>query len=138
MEVALIENLQREDLNPLEEAQAYQRLVDSLSITQDELSRRLGKSRPHIANYIRLLQLPTEVQKLVETKEISMGHARTLLGLKKKELAVKVSEQIVKQALNVRQTEALVQQMNEGVPRETKQKQPASPCLLYTSDAADE
>lgn len=129
MEVALIENLQREDLNPLEEAHAYQRLVDSLGITQDELSKRLGKSRPHIANYIRLLQLPTEVQKLVETKEISMGHARTLLGLKKKELAVKVSEQIVKQALNVRQTEALVQQMNEGVPRETKQKQPASPFL---------
>lgn len=84
MEVALIENLQREDLNPVEEAQAYQKLMEHLEITQEELASRVGKSRPHIANHIRLLQLPKPLLELLSNGLLSMGHGRALLGLKKK------------------------------------------------------
>lgn len=82
MELALLENLQREDLTPIEEATAYQLLMDKLDMTQEQLATRLGKSRPHIANYVRLLQLPEEIQTLISTNELSMGHGRTLVGLK--------------------------------------------------------
>lgn len=83
-EIALLENLQREDLSPLEEAEAYASLLDHLSVTQEELAKRLGKSRPHIANHLRLLTLPDEVQKLIADGKLSMGHGRTLLSLKNK------------------------------------------------------
>ncbi|WP_102348071.1 ParB/RepB/Spo0J family partition protein [Bacillus sp. Marseille-P3661] len=123
MELALIENLQREDLNPVEEAQAYQTLIEQLKLTQEELSKRLGKSRPHIANHIRLLTLPAPVQTLISKGELTMGHGRTLLGLKNKENIVPLAEKIKKENLNVRQVEQLVQRLNETVPRETKKPQ---------------
>ncbi|MCM3239624.1 ParB/RepB/Spo0J family partition protein [Heyndrickxia oleronia] len=120
MEFAVLENLQREDLTPIEEANAYQMLIEKLHLTQEELSKRLGKSRPHIANHLRLLALPEKVQDLITAGKLSMGHGRTLLGLKNKDKYQAVVEKIIKDGLNVRQLEKLVQQLNEDVPRETK------------------
>ncbi|UAL52319.1 ParB/RepB/Spo0J family partition protein [Metabacillus dongyingensis] len=122
MELALLENLQREDLSPIEEAGAYQSLLDHLHITQEELAKRLGKSRPHIANHLRLLSLPDTIQTLISEGKISMGHGRTLLGLKKKDKLKALADKIMIEQLNVRQVELLVQQLNENVPRETKKK----------------
>ncbi|KZZ85438.1 ParB/RepB/Spo0J family partition protein [Bacillus sp. SJS] len=114
MELGLLENLQREDLTPVEEAQAYQSLLDELNITQEELAKRLGKSRPHIANHLRLLTLPAAIQTMINEGKLSMGHGRTILGLKKKEKYQLLAEKIIKEQLNVRQTEILVQQLNES------------------------
>lgn len=122
-EIALLENLQREDLSPLEEAEAYASLLDHLSVTQEELAKRLGKSRPHIANHLRLLTLPDEVQKLIADGTLSMGHGRTLLSLKNKKKLAPLVKKVVDEGLNVRQVEKLVQQLNENVPRETKKKE---------------
>lgn len=122
MEIALIENLQREDLTPIEEAQAYQTLIEKLKLTQDELAKRLGKSRPHIANFIRILSLPNQVIQLISDGELSMGHGRTLLALKNREKLMPLVEKIKKEQLNVRQLENLINQINENVSRETKSK----------------
>ncbi|WP_163102547.1 ParB/RepB/Spo0J family partition protein [Peribacillus alkalitolerans] len=122
MELAVLENLQREDLTPIEEAIAYQSLLDKLSLTQEELAKRLGKSRPHITNHIRLLSLPTDIQDLISEGKISMGHGRALLGLKKKTQLKLIVEKIVKDELNVRQLEQLIQQVNSNVSRETEKK----------------
>lgn len=122
MELAILENLQREDLTPIEEAEAYQKLMEALNLTQEQLAFRLGKSRPHIANHVRLLALPQNVRKLISDKELSMGHGRTLLGLRSKKLIPETAEKVVKENLNVRQLENLVQRLNEDVPRETIEK----------------
>lgn len=122
MELAILENLQREDLTPIEEAEAYQKLMEALNLTQEQLAFRLGKSRPHIANHVRLLALPENVRKLISDKELSMGHGRTLLGLRSKKLIPETAEKVVKENLNVRQLENLVQRLNEDVPRETIEK----------------
>jgi ParB family chromosome partitioning protein len=119
MELALLENLQREDLTPIEEAQAYQSLIEHLDLTQEQLAKRLGKSRPHIANHIRLLSLPETVRMLISEGKLSMGHGRALLGLRKKEKLNTIVEKILKEQLNVRQLEHLVNQLNENVSRET-------------------
>ncbi len=115
MELAVLENLQREDLTPIEEAAAYQMLMDRLHITQEELAKRLGKSRPHIANHVRLLTLPAEIQQYISDGKISMGHGRTLLGLKDKKKIKPLADKVIKEHLNVRQLEQLVQQFNENV-----------------------
>lgn len=120
MEMAVLENLQREDLTPIEEASAYQLLIEKLNITQDELAKKLGKSRPHIANHIRLLSLPPKIQQLISEGKITMGHGRALLGLRKKDSIPAVVDKIMKDGLNVRQLEQLIQQLNEHVSRETK------------------
>lgn len=120
MEFAILENLQREDLTPIEEAEAYQSLMENLGLTQEQLAFRLGKSRPHIANHVRLLSLPEKVRNYITVGKISMGHGRTLLGLRKKEQISLVAERVLREGLNVRQLEKLVQTMNEDVPRETK------------------
>ncbi|WP_108672271.1 ParB/RepB/Spo0J family partition protein [Peribacillus acanthi] len=122
MELAVLENLQREDLTPIEEAIAYQSLLDKLSLTQEELAKRLGKSRPHITNHIRLLSLPIDIQDLISEGKISMGHGRALLGLKKKTQLKLIVDKIVKEELNVRQLEHLIQQINTNVSRETVKK----------------
>ena len=122
MEVAILENLQREDLTPIEEAEAYSSLIDNLNFTQDALAKRLGKSRPHIANHIRLLQLPEDVRQLMNEGVLSMGHGRALLGLKDKGRIAEVAQKVIAQSLNVRQLESLVHQVNEGVSHETKEK----------------
>ncbi|WP_409296367.1 ParB/RepB/Spo0J family partition protein [Peribacillus sp. SCS-26] len=124
MELALLENLQREDLNPLEEAMAYQTLLEKLDLTQEELSKRLGKSRPHIANHIRLLSLPAEIQDLISEGKISMGHGRALLSLKDKSLIPQAAGKCLKEGMNVRQLEGMINGLNEDVPRETEKKKP--------------
>ncbi|MCM3164408.1 ParB/RepB/Spo0J family partition protein [Metabacillus litoralis] len=124
MELALLENLQREDLSPIEEAQAYQKLMEHLGLTQEALAKRLGKSRPHIANHVRLLTLPEQIQQLIAEGKLSMGHGRTLLGLKNKEKLNALVEKIIREHLNVRQLEQLIQQLNSNVSRETKKKKP--------------
>lgn len=120
MELAVLENLQREDLTPIEEATAYQTLMDKLGFTQEQLAKRLGKSRPHIANHLRLLALPIHIQRFITDGKISMGHGRALLGLKNKDKITQVAEHTIKKGLNVRQLERLIQQMNGNVSRETK------------------
>lgn len=122
MELAILENLQREDLTPIEEAEAYQKLMEALNLTQEQLAFRLGKSRPHIANHVRLLALPENVRTLISDKKLSMGHGRTLLGLRSKKLIPETAAKVVKENLNVRQLENLVQRLNEDVPRETIEK----------------
>lgn len=120
-ELALLENLQREDLTPIEEAQAYANLMKSYQMTQDELAKKLGKSRPHIANLVRLLQLPIQVTALINNGELSMGHGRALLGLKAKDKLQAVVKKVQKEQLNVRQIEQLIQQLNEKEPKQKKQ-----------------
>lgn len=124
IEIAVIENLQREDLSPLEEAEAYSLLMNKLALTQAEVADRMGKSRPYIANYIRLLSLPEEVKEMVNEGNLSMGQARTLLGLKDKNLLVPLAQEVLSEHLTVRQLEERVQQLNgqmESAP-ETKKK----------------
>jgi ParB family chromosome partitioning protein len=108
LERALVENLQRADLGPLEEAAAYQRLVDEYSLTQDEVAARIGKDRSTIANAIRLLKLPPAVRQLVEDDKLSMGHARALLGLEEPAAIERAARAVVDKQLSVRATESLV------------------------------
>ncbi|WP_300591777.1 ParB/RepB/Spo0J family partition protein [uncultured Lactobacillus sp.] len=122
MEVAVLENLQREDLTPLEEAQAYEMLQKNLGLTQAEVSKRLGKSRPYIANYLRLLTLPQKTKRLLQRGELSMGQARTLLGLKDKDSIDDLARKVVKNGITVRQLESLVAKLNE---KENKPKKKA-------------
>lgn len=111
LEIALIENIHREDLTPMEEAEAYQRLMNDFSHTQDALAQAVGKSRSHVANMLRLLSLPEEVKSMVDDKLISAGHARALIGL---DNAEELAHQVVKKDLSVRQTEKLAQSAREG------------------------
>ena len=108
LERALVENLQRADLGPLEEAAAYQRLVDEYELTQDEIANRIGKDRSTIANAIRLLKLPPGARQLVEDERLSMGHARALLGLDDAGEIERAAKNVVEKQMSVRQTEALV------------------------------
>ena len=104
LEVALIENLQREDLNPLEEAEAYKRLLSEFQYTQEELSKVVGKSRSHVANMMRLLDLPTDIKQLVENKELTIGHARALLNAQNPS---ELANEIIEKGLSVRQAEKM-------------------------------
>lgn len=113
MEIALLENLQREDLTPIEEATAYDNLLTELKITQEELSKRLGKSRSHIANMMRLLSLPEQVIAYINNGELSMGHGRALLSVKNEDQLLELVAKIRKEKLNVRQVEQLIQQINK-------------------------
>ncbi len=124
MEMALVENLQREDLNPMEAALAYRRLIDEFDLTQEEVAVRVGRSRPAISNTMRLLTLPEPVQMAVASGEISEGHARALLGLKDPEEVIRLSQEISAQDLSVRATEQAVRNIESGVSRETKRKTP--------------
>ena len=117
-ELALVENLQREDLNPIEEAMAYEALATEYSLTQEEISQRIGRSRSAITNSLRLLGLPEDVKDLVADNEISAGHARTLLGLKDKEKYNEAIHLIITKELSVRDTEKLVKKMNNAKPAE--------------------
>ena len=107
LEFAIVENVQRQDLNPIEEARGYQRLIDEFSYNQDKLSNFIGKSRSYIANSLRLLSLPDEILLMVEQGSMSAGHGRTLIGLQN---SVDIAKKILQKKLSVRQTEALVKQ----------------------------
>ncbi|MDO4747808.1 MAG: ParB/RepB/Spo0J family partition protein [Eubacteriales bacterium] len=113
MELALIENLQREDLTPIEEAKGYKVLIDTYGISQEQVAQTVGKSRSAIANTMRLLLLPDDVIAMVEGGELSQGHARTLLALENKAMMSAVAEEIVKKGLSVRQVEKLVKDMTK-------------------------
>ncbi|MBC1724096.1 ParB/RepB/Spo0J family partition protein [Listeria seeligeri] len=119
MELSVIENLQREDLSPLEEAESYQFLMKKLGLTQAKLAERVGKSRPYIANFVRLLTLPEEVQVMLRDGTLSAGHGRVLLGLKVKKNIIPTAKKAVAQGLTVRQLEDVVANLNENVSRET-------------------
>src|SRR6056297_389207 len=121
MEVALIENLQREDLNPIEEAHAYKKMIDELEITQQEVAKRVSKSRSTVANTLRLLNLPPSVQEIVSRETISMGHARALLPLDSKK-QTEIAKKIVDEDLSVRKTEELVKKLTEKDSKNKKRK----------------
>ena len=112
MEIALLENIQREDLNVIEEAKAYEKLIQRLGYTQEQLAHRVGKSREHITNLLRLLKLPEDVQEYVVNKQLSMGHVRALLGLKTEAGMRKVAKQAIDQGLSVRKVEQIVKDIN--------------------------
>ena len=121
LEIALVENLQREDLNPIEEAQAYKKLIETVGLTQESLATRVGRDRSYITNYLRLLKLPDDIQDLVKEKRLSTGHARTLLGLTHVDLQRRVARQILSNDLSVRATEVLVRKATSTAPhRPTK------------------
>lgn len=111
-EIALIENIQREDLNPIEEAMAYKTLIEEFKITQERLSKKIGKSRPYIANLLRLLNLSVEVKSLLSEGQISIGHARALLTLENESMQKEIAYKIVDEKLSVRQVEELVKNLS--------------------------
>lgn len=119
LEQALVENLQREDLNPIEEAQAYRRLVDEYQLTQEQIADAVGKDRSSVANFLRLLKLPHEVRANVGAGTLSMGHARALLGLPDEASQLRLSREVVSKSLSVRETEALVKKGTAPVKLKT-------------------
>lgn len=121
--IALIENLQREDLNPVEEAEGYRTLMDSFGLTQDEVSQRVGKSRPVIANALRLLTLPSDVLEMVKLGKISQGHARTLIPVQDKIAIRNLASDIVSKGLSVREVEKLVKRVQDGGKPSSKDKE---------------
>ena len=121
MELGLIENLQREDLNPVEEANGYKVLMDEYGLTQEEVAQRVGKSRPAVANALRLLALPDPVHQLLEEGKLSAGHARAILAAPTGELQKKLAQKVIAEDLSVRQTEALAKRLAAG------EKEPPSP-----------
>ncbi|MBA3926331.1 ParB/RepB/Spo0J family partition protein [Listeria rustica] len=135
MELAVLENLQREDLSVLEEAESYDLLMKNLDMTQAKLADRLGKSRPYIANMVRLLSLPAEVQVMLRDGSLSMGHARALLGLKDKKNIKPVAKKAVAEGFTVRQLEKLVGDLNGNVSRETSKKQEKIPVFIKESES---
>lgn len=133
MEAAILENLQREDLTPLEEAQGYATLMDKLSLTQAEVAQKLGKSRPYIANYLRLLGLPDQIKQLVDNGDLSMGQARTLLGLKDKRQLLSLAKRAVEEGLTVRQLEEIVNRQN-GKTKKKVRRQPQKSIFLRDAE----
>lgn len=120
MQVALIENLQRQDLNPIEEALAYRKLMDGFNMTQEDVSGAVGRSRPAIANSVRLLNLPFSVQDHLAEGRLSVGHARCLLAIESPDAQAKLADHIVEAGLNVRQAERVAKDISTNVSRETK------------------
>jgi ParB family transcriptional regulator, chromosome partitioning protein len=125
MELALVENLQRQDLNPIEAARAYQRLITEFGFTQEGVAQRIGKDRSSVANIARLLNLPTEIQQLIESGALTTGHAKVLLGLPGLEAQVRLARQIMERHLSVRQAEQLASHSTRPQPP-AKRAQPAS------------
>lgn len=121
LEMAIIENVQREHLNPIEQAQAYQRLIDECSLTQDDVAHKIGKDRSTITNIIRLLKLPTTIQQCVRNNEISMGHARSLLAINSEKIQKSLCKKIIKDGLSVRRVEALIKETQEKSKKKKKE-----------------
>ncbi len=125
LELSLIENIQREELNPIEEANAFKRLLEMRDLTQEEVARRVGKERSSITNTLRLLKLPVELQRLVEEEKLSMGHARALLSIDSAEHQISLARQITSKTLSVRETEQLVKRTHDA-PSRAGQSKPQS------------
>ncbi len=125
VEIALIENIQREELNPVETADAFNRLIKDFQLTQEELSKRVGKDRATISNYLRILRLPDEVKTYINNESISIGHAKALLTLENKQKQIEAAKEIVKRGLSVRETEALCKRLSQPLkPKKKKEKLP--------------
>ena len=124
MEISLLENIQRKDLTPIEEASAYQQLIKKLNYTQDQLAKRLGKSRTNVANMLRLLSLPDEVKQMVAEGKLSYGQARTLLALDDEDKIIEVAKKTVKEGLSVRELEKLTTKKEDSgkKPKEGKEE----------------
>jgi ParB family chromosome partitioning protein len=132
LQIALIENIQREDLNPIEEAMAYHQLHDDFQLTQEEISRRVGKERSTVANFLRLLKLPDPVKKLLASGQLSMGHARALLAIESPKKQEQLADRVVRKNLNVRQTEMLA---SESSPKTAEKKEKEKD--VFTRDAEE-
>jgi ParB family transcriptional regulator, chromosome partitioning protein len=116
LELALIENIQREDLNPIEEARAYKKLIDTVGLTQETVAERVGRDRSYVTNYLRLLRLPEDLQELLQAGRLTTGHARALLGAEEVDVQRRIARKIIDQDLSVRATEQLVRQFVERRP----------------------
>lgn len=127
LEMALVENIQREDLDPIEVGLSYQRLMDECHFTQEQLSERVGKKRATIANYVRLLKLPAEVQLGLRSNELSMGHARAIIGIEEEKMCVSVFNRIIAEELSVRQTEELVRKLSKADESKEVHQEPENP-----------
>ena len=114
LELALVENIQRQELNAIEEAHAYKRLIEGFGLTQEVVAQRVGRDRSFITNYLRLLRLPSDIQLLLEEEKISTGHARALLGLEDQDAQRKVAKEIIERSLSVRETERTIKRMITG------------------------
>ena len=134
MEISLLENIQRENLTPIEEAKAYDQLIKKLKYTQEELSKHLGKSRANIANMLRLLSLPGEVQELVNEGKLSYGQARTLLSLEDEESMIELAERTVKEGLSVRELESITAVSKKKKPEKKKKAAKRDP---FTEDVVN-
>jgi ParB family chromosome partitioning protein len=132
LQIALIENIQREDLNPMEEATAYHQLHEEFGLTQEEISRRVGKERSTVANFLRLLKLPESVKKLLASGQLSMGHARALLAVDSAKKQEQLAERVVKRNLSVRQTEVLAAE--KAAPKGEKKEKEKD---VFTRDAEE-
>jgi len=129
LQIALIENIQREDLNPMEEAMAYHQLHEDFGLTQEEIAQRVGKERSTVANFLRLIKLPEAVKKLLASGQLSMGHARALLAVESAKKQEQLAARVVKRNLNVRQTEVLTSPKGEKKPEKEKD--------VFTRDAEE-
>ena len=127
LEIALIENIQRENLNPIEEAQAYKKLIDTVGLTQEALGSRVGRDRSYITNYLRLLRLPDDLQQLVIEGRLSTGHARTILALTHVDLQRRLARKIIDHGLSVRATELLVHKSDEKPAKKSSASQVVDP-----------
>ncbi|WP_025728486.1 ParB/RepB/Spo0J family partition protein [Atopobacter phocae] len=140
IQIAIVENLQREDLSAIEEAKAYRRLMDELHLTQQEVSNKVGKSRSYIANFVRLLSLPLKAQQALESGIITVGHARALIGLKEEEQILHTLELIIKEHWNVRQTEQYLQALSnpeESIKKERTKKEKSPFITAYEEQLMD-
>ncbi len=131
LQIALIENIQREDLNPIEEANAYHQLHEDFGLTQDEIARRVGKERSTVANFLRLLKLPEPVRNLLASGHLSMGHARAILSVSSAKKQEQLAERVVRSNLNVRQTELLAAATASGPAKQERPKD------VFTRDAEE-
>lgn len=139
LELALIENIQRQELNAIEEAHAYKRLIETLGLTQEMVAQRVGRDRTFITNYLRLLRLPDDIQLLVEQEKLTMGHARAILGVDDPEIQRKVAQNIIEQGLSVRETERAIKRIigGESVTQvaETPSKQPQNDANIRAAES---
>ncbi len=132
LEICIIENVQRENLNPIEEADAYGRLMEEFSLTQEQVAKRVGKSRPAVANFLRLRQLPHEIKNEIKTGTLSMGHARALLSAKTEAIMKKAFRSIIEKGLSVRETEKSIKELNsEKEPEKKKEPEKTSEQLYF-------
>jgi ParB family chromosome partitioning protein len=136
MELSLIENIQREDLNPIDEAKAYRMLIDQCYLTQEEVSKKVGKDRSTVSNLLRLLRLPTEVQERLYDNTLTMGHARALLGIEDEEFQIDLCRRIVKEGLSVRKVEQLVRTrlLSGRKPRAEQSRRRHEPFLISVEE----